>query len=1632
MTSRHPWGRCLRWVGAAGVAAGALAVIAGKPQPAVDAAEYQAIMADEAGDATVLQDRFEEQRWLSLPLLPPGPEVSVALPLGGRVVPFDWKRFPKEFVAGLEGRWENSVPVYDLSLAEDPLTHETLFFNAAGEPILRLPAPSWSDPADLRLTLASLYGVVLGSADAALFDARLWDPSRLQARLTLIRPEDVEYYLYAEAKVRDYATSLEATLPPPVMMLMGGESEFCIAAVQRATNGIRLEIELPAGFTNRVDVFGSTNLVAFEWAVLADALSTTGGSPLVWTDTPLPATLRFYAAGDADTDSDLDGLTDAREVFLHRTCPTNLDTDADGLVDGNSGVVGTNLYAGGVQSNGYVQGEMTLGTSQLLADTDDDGVSDGAEVAGGSDPLDPNLPPNVNGTVVYSGLQTGTVRVIAVAVSGSWSTARQAAIPAPGAYRIANLPPSNYWIRAFVDSNGDGTNDAPEARGEWAEGAVLVTNRVTDIDFSLADPDDDADGLPDWWEILHWSDTETEDGDGDPDLDGYANWEEYLARTDPEDDASHPFNVEGKVTYSGPLEGSIVVLASTSSASWAGAGSVTVNATGTFAILHLPVGASYWVKAFRDSDEDGVLDFGEAWGEDGTEYVLDEPVTNAAVALVDHDADGDDLADWFEVAYGLDPQTGSNSFVCGWWKMNGSGAETNVVDVSGNTNDGWLVSAAATSWGEGVLHGALALSGSNYVQLADNETLAPSGLTLALWLDPAADLTNGAAVLFSKKDPAAATGYSLAVTNGKLEWLICQAGVHVLTAPVVLTNGAWRHVAATYGAGRQRIYVDGVQAAETNWSMGTSMGYLDQGTTAPRIGASTDTTPARLFPGLVDDVRLYDGEFTSNQVWSIYEAGADLDGDTLRPAAEMAAGSSPSSADTDGDGVPDAVEVAEGTLANNPDTDGDGADDGLERSLGSGAKTPNVVYDLGPDQVTIEARQSMSQKSKTIAIPGFVTNGLPDFYLHQVKGMVNFGEDVGYAGTWLSTAYREVTIELGCGVRQRVNGNRHDDSSSSSYYGYSYFEGDVTGTNYGVGSIAYWGNGSSGWTNFNSSNNEIEGSDATNYVWEGVALPVSDWSEDGDTNKPGYSRQATPSTLAVSWVIDEEDPQYYNEYAFQATNSDPFSTEEMMEWATNDLWAASPFTTTNLPWGWSWSNNYCGVCSTNESADAKAWRSLASNDVDYGVCAAQYRFRVTSPQTGVIYRAMASRWFTPAGSTNNELIAVTNLAGYCTNAAADFHLPVNGALLAPPVENGTASVSITRVDITFADPDGSNWPDLEENKVILCDKNTRIKLKVSSQMPDLQAIFDALGTVLKIKTSGTSPNGQDYTLTTENTTLVQHSGYSEMRVTLTRDELKTMGVLPGQEADSVTEKAWLDHGSSSSSEPSNLTDGIAYDSGLGDAARGKSTNYGDLNSTPPNSPVDKTFFVAAGREIITAKYGTFVSHKRQVMNQADHFYFSGHGSHSEATLQGGFGPGDVTGYWDKDLDYTIIAGCAVLDIKNYRAQSFGPGTWLEWWWAGGDCSPGAQWEPKGPRYLIGYNWTAPLDNQGSAGIISNCLSALSGGASVVNAWKQANDLGIGRNACVIDCSANPHVYWYWDETSGTAVWTNVMKSGGSW
>jgi subtilisin family serine protease len=94
-------------------------------------------------------------------------------------------------------------------------------------------------------------------------------------------------------------------------------------------------------------------------------------------------------------DSDLDGLGDYAEVYVHGTDPTNEDTDGDGLPDGWEVRYGLSaLTTAGIHgATGDPDGdgldnlaELAAGTNPRLADTDGDGMNDGYETAHGLDP----------------------------------------------------------------------------------------------------------------------------------------------------------------------------------------------------------------------------------------------------------------------------------------------------------------------------------------------------------------------------------------------------------------------------------------------------------------------------------------------------------------------------------------------------------------------------------------------------------------------------------------------------------------------------------------------------------------------------------------------------------------------------------------------------------------------------------------------------------------------------------------------------------------------------------------------------------------------------------------------------------------------------------------------------------------------------------------------------------------------------------------------------------------------------------------------------------------------------------------------------------------------------------------------
>lgn len=119
-----------------------------------------------------------------------------------------------------------------------------------------------------------------------------------------------------------------------------------------------------------------------------------------------------------NTDTDDDGINDGDEVHIYGTDPLNMDTDGDLLYDGGELIYGTDPLNPDTDGDGLLDGEevyiyetnplnpdtdgdgltdweeiFVYGTDPLKADTDGDGFSDGAEVAAGTDPLDPNSHP---------------------------------------------------------------------------------------------------------------------------------------------------------------------------------------------------------------------------------------------------------------------------------------------------------------------------------------------------------------------------------------------------------------------------------------------------------------------------------------------------------------------------------------------------------------------------------------------------------------------------------------------------------------------------------------------------------------------------------------------------------------------------------------------------------------------------------------------------------------------------------------------------------------------------------------------------------------------------------------------------------------------------------------------------------------------------------------------------------------------------------------------------------------------------------------------------------------------------------------------------------------------------------------
>lgn len=260
---------------------------AARHESPVDAETYRTTMERQIRDTTDLEALIRDERWFYEVITPPVDDFVLRQPMA-HIIPFDWKHFPENLPELLADRYqyEYSVPVYKLRAVEDRRTRQLHFYDGK-ERLFSIPAPVDYDPfAVLKSRYPGLYSGRYALSKVRAMEAQ-YDPARIELLVTLIPTDYVEPYLYAQGKVREYQMSLREKEEDGGFMLlgMGTESNIVITAMTHTSNGMELVIGYPDTFTNRLDVYRSTDLVEMDWQQVASALATTGTNQIDWVDT---------------------------------------------------------------------------------------------------------------------------------------------------------------------------------------------------------------------------------------------------------------------------------------------------------------------------------------------------------------------------------------------------------------------------------------------------------------------------------------------------------------------------------------------------------------------------------------------------------------------------------------------------------------------------------------------------------------------------------------------------------------------------------------------------------------------------------------------------------------------------------------------------------------------------------------------------------------------------------------------------------------------------------------------------------------------------------------------------------------------------------------------------------------------------------------------------------------------------------------------------------------------------------------------------------------------------------------------------------------------------------------------------
>ena len=190
----------------------------------------------------------------------------------------------------------------------------------------------------------------------------------------------------------------------------------------------------------------------------------------------------------------------------------------------------------------------------------------------------------------------------------------------------------------------------------------------------------------------------------------------------------------------------------------------------------------------------------------------------------------------------------------GWWKFDEGFGDT-ALDWSGHENHGTI--GRDPEWVEGIMNGALDLSGYDYVSVdAVADEVTTNNITLSAWIKTT---QTGEGNVFASNNSGSDHVLLFGIDNGNV---YVDDGPETEYPPPV-NDDQWHMITFVMAGSRITVYIDAVQVG----TLSTTIDVTSE--TRWSIGQEWDSSPSDFYIGMVDDVRFYNKALSQAEVMEL-------------------------------------------------------------------------------------------------------------------------------------------------------------------------------------------------------------------------------------------------------------------------------------------------------------------------------------------------------------------------------------------------------------------------------------------------------------------------------------------------------------------------------------------------------------------------------------------------------------------------------------------------------------------------------------------------------------------------------------------------------------------------------------------